>query len=168
MYSAVWDAEARTVPSFEIAREVTGDEWTSIVPAILYSLEGGVGSRTAILFDNAPITVPLPPATTHACNSSSSEEEKIISSVEPLLLYLRMSLENTKKSVELSGLQVPASGLGIEIFGFEDKSDDVRLRDAAVGSNKCSVVATASVVIVGGGFGVRTGSKMEIRGKLRR
>lgn len=115
------------------------------------------------LFDDAPITVPLSFVTTHACNSSSSEEEKMISSEEPPLLYLRMPLENTRKNIELSGLQVPASGLGIENFGLEDKRDETRLRDAAAGSNKCSVVATASVVIVGGGFGGGIEIQMEAR-----
>lgn len=65
-----------------------------------------------------------------------------------------MPLENTRKNIELSGLQVPASGLGIEILGPEDERKYVCLRDAVVGSSKCSVVATASVAIVGGGFGV--------------
>lgn len=83
------------------------------------------------------------------------------------MLYLRTPSENTRKNVELSELQVPASGLGIENLGFEDKRDEVRLRDAAAGSSKCSVVATASVVIVGGGFGVETESQMEVRDKLR-
>lgn len=78
----------------------------------------------------------------------------MISSVAPISLYLRIPSENTRKSVELSELQAPASGLGIDIFGFEDRRDDVRLREVAAGSSKCSVVATASVVIVGGGFGV--------------
>ena len=109
-------------------------------------------SRTAILFDNAQTIAPLSFTTIHPCNSSSSEEEKIISSVAPLSTYVRIPSENTKKSVELSELQVPASGLGIEIFGFEDKRDGVRLRDAVGESSRCSVVATASIVIVGGGF----------------
>jgi len=103
-----------------------------------------------ILFDNPLMMVPLSFTTMHACNSSSSEE-KIISSVVPLSLYLRIPSENTRKSVELSELQVPASGLGIEIFGFEDRRDDTRLRDAVAESSRCSVVTTASVVIVGGG-----------------
>ena len=102
--------------------------------------------RTAILFDNAQMMVPLSFATIHACNSSSSEE-KTVSTVEPLSLYLRISSGNIKKSVELSELQVPASGLGIEILGFEDRRDDVRLRDAVAGSSRCSVVARASVVM---------------------
>lgn len=35
MYTMVWEAEARTAPSFDIAREVTGDVWTSIVLIIV-------------------------------------------------------------------------------------------------------------------------------------
>ena len=97
--------------------------------------------------------VPLSFTMIHACNSSSAEE-KITPSIAPLSLYLRIPSENAKKSVELSELQVPASGLGMEIFGFEDKRVDVRLRDVVVESSRCSVVATASVVIVGGGFGL--------------
>ena len=123
-------------------------------------------SRTTILFDNAPMIVPLSFTTIHACNSSSPKEEKIVSSVDPPSLYLRIASENTRNSVELSELQVPASGLGIDSFGFEDKRDDVRLRDAAAGSSKCSVVATASVVIVNGGFGVGKEGQQEVRDGL--
>jgi len=111
-------------------------------------------SRTAILLDSAPMIVLLSFVTIHGCNSSSSGGKKITSSGAPLSPYLRIPSENTRKSVELSELQVPASGLGIEVFGPEDKRDDVRLRDAVDESSRCSVVATASVVIVGGGFGV--------------
>ena len=117
------------------------------------------------MFDNAPMMAPLSFATMHACNSSSSEG-KTISSVAPPLLYLRIPSENTRRSVELSELQVPASGLGIVTFGFEDRRDETRLRDAAAGSSKCSAVATASVVIVGCGFGVGRGSQMEGRDRM--
>ena len=34
MYTMVWEVEARTTPSFEIAREVTGDVWESIDPTM--------------------------------------------------------------------------------------------------------------------------------------
>lgn len=136
------------MPSLEIVREVTGDVWAAIVLAILYSPEDGAGSRTAILFDNAQMTAPLSFTAMHARSSSSIEEEKRIPSVAPPSLYLRIPSENTRKSVELSELQVPASGLGIEILEFEDKRDDVRLRDAIAGSSRCSVVATASVVML--------------------
>ena len=33
-HTMVWEVEARTAPSLEIARDVTGDVWTSIVLAI--------------------------------------------------------------------------------------------------------------------------------------
>ena len=102
--------------------------------------------RTVILFDNAQMMVPLSFTTIHACNSSSSEE-KTVSTAEPLSLHLRILSENTKNSVELSELQAPASGLGNGILGFEDKRDDVRLRDVVAGSSRCSVVARASVVM---------------------
>ena len=109
--------------------------------------EGGVESTTVILFDDAQMMVPLSFTTIHGCSSSSSEEEKITSSVTPLSPYLRIPSENTRKSVELSELQVPASGLGVMILGFDDKKDDARLRDAVAGSSRCSVVATARVVM---------------------
>ena len=122
--------------------------------------------RTAILFDNAQMIVPSSLATIHACSPSSSEEEKIISSVEPLSMYLRIPSENTRKSVELSELQVPASGLGIEIFGIEDKRDDVRLRDVVAESSRCSVVATASVVMSVAGSVSEKKVKQEVRDNL--
>ena len=143
----VWEAEASTAPSFEIVREVTGDVWMSIVLVMVQLPEDVVESTMVILFDNAQMMVPLSFATIHGCSSSSSEEEKTTSSVAPLSLYLRIPSENTRKSVGLSELQVPASGLGIVIFGIDDKKDDARLRDVVAGSNRCSVVATASVVM---------------------
>lgn len=120
----------------------------------------------AILFDNAQTIVPLSFATIHACNSSSSEEEKMVSSMAPLSLYLRIPSENTRKSVELSELQVPANGLGIEVLGFEDKRDDVRLRDAVAESSKCSVVATASVVMSVAGSVLERKVQREVRDGL--
>ena len=121
-----------------------------------------MGSKKAILFENAPIIEPLSLTMIHGCSSSSSGEEKITFSTAPLSLYLLIPSANTRKSEVLSEFQVPARGLWIEILGFEDKRDEVRLRDAVAESSKCSVVATASVVIVGGEFGCRRrGSKME-------
>ena len=120
-------------------------------------------SKTAILFENAPITEPLSLATIHACNSSSPEEEKIISPEVPLPSYFRISSANTRNNVELSELQAPASGLGIGILGVEDKKLVVRLRDAVAENTRCSVVATASVVIVGGEFSVGSNGRDEIQ-----
>jgi len=35
IYTAVWEVEARMAPSFEIAREITGDVWMSIILTIV-------------------------------------------------------------------------------------------------------------------------------------